>query len=59
MHDKEKDWNYWFTVLLFFIATYTVIKDAFEINLVKTILEVIGASFVTYFTIKRIEKRIK
>jgi hypothetical protein len=59
MPDKEKDWNYHFTAILFFIATYTVIKDAYETNLIKTILELIGAIFVTYLTIKRIEKQIK
>jgi len=55
MPDKEKDWNYHFTAILFFIATYTVIKDAFETNILKTLLEFIGALIVTYLTIKKID----
>lgn len=59
MPDKEKDWNYWFTIFIIFLTIYTVIKDAIEINIFKTTIEFIGAGVATVIVIKRINRQIK
>ncbi len=68
MPDKEKDWNYYFTIILLFFTIYTVLKDALValgakgifINLFTVfIYSIIGALFVTWFAVRLIKNHFK